>query len=910
MSMELMNYQQDLLNNIIKSLDKDGRAGLELFTSGGKSLIGLKLIEHYVDKTNKKIMWIAPRAALNNVNERYIQNSEYVEYVECVSLNVLSRLEKILKKKSEYKQYSLIIIDEAHKLMAKNAYEQFQKELEKFNKKIKIFAMTASSYRNLDGIRSLEEITQGGMIYRYNLSDAINEDIANPVIYYGTALEYNKRCYQALDTLRTKYGNIPYVKYILNHVTDKLRESENNTESKVVDFISSKVKFNANSGDRHIVFFSRVAELKEQKDMVYNIMRKWYKDTKDVDINIIEYHGELSTRESNKALKLINTAAEPNKVDVVLTVDKGAESIHPDNIRSIILFRGTQSIVKFTQMIGRVITLTINNHQANYVFDFCKSVSLIGANSITVGHRKLEDRTDLKSEMTPEQLLGDVLRIKSRVPNDNFIEVNLDQTIEELNELFDRLGAMYDMLESTQKITEFLRDKLNTIDKEYNGNIAKYLMKTKPELGKLYRKVQVAIMYQALSMGDTTAISEMMQKEVGDRVFFTLKMSKEQEDDIKTLKEITECKDYNSLSVDTQKDFLKKLAIQLLTDKLPTATERYIQKQEGLYEELLEMFIGITPSELGCNSVYKSNLGTLTIRNIRQLRGSMMEQDWFRWRAAYYYIKYLNVNEDIPESLGDGNYAIAMQKYARHINKDINKYKLSDRDNNLGARVLRVLEYIINGTESSMLPLDENFALEIINGVYNSNTYVKELLRCQGFENIDAFISNIKDKLPISSLVSKIKNDPTEDNLVKLINYMVKRGIDKQTQDNILHDSTVVSIMENAGRNNDTTLTRYCISKLINQDDQMVDIVKKAAKNGLGYDTIVALAFPSEAYEDAKIAIQEMSSDDEHPKSSTLKSRYCRMPYATSTILMNIRMNILPKKICKNERKLIQYMSE
>lgn len=98
MSMELMNYQQDLLNNIIKSLDKDGRAGLELFTSGGKSLIGLKLIEHYVDKTSKKIMWIAPRAALNNVNERYIQNSEYVEYVECVSLNVLSRLEKILKK--------------------------------------------------------------------------------------------------------------------------------------------------------------------------------------------------------------------------------------------------------------------------------------------------------------------------------------------------------------------------------------------------------------------------------------------------------------------------------------------------------------------------------------------------------------------------------------------------------------------------------------------------------------------------------------------------------------------------------------------------------------------------------------------------------------------------------------------
>lgn len=910
---ELLEYQQKLLDNIIKSLDKDGRAGLELFTSGGKSLIGLKLIEYYVDKTNKKVMWIAPRAALNNVSTKYIANSAYSEYVDCVSLNVLSRLEKILKKQSEYRQYSLIIIDEAHKLMAKNAYKQFQKEIEKFNKRIKIFAMTASSYRNLDGVRSLEEITQGGTIYRYNLSDAINEDIANPVIYYGTALEYNKRCYQALDVLRNKYGSIPYVKYILNHVTDKLRESENDTELKVVNFIKDKVKFTADNGDRHIIFFSRIAELKEQKDMIYNIMKKWYSDVKNVNINIIEYHGELTSKESASALKKINSPATRKTVDVVLTVDKGTESIHPENIRTIILFRGTQSMVKFTQMIGRVITLTIENKQANYVFDFCKSVSLIGANSIAVGRRKLEDRTDITYDMTPEQLLGDALKIKSQISSNSFIEVNLDQTIEELNELFDRLGAMYNMLEASKKVIEYIKDKLDIIDKNYNGNIAKYLMNTNPELGKVYRKLQSAIMYQSLSMGDIDAVNQLMNSVVGDRIYLTVKMTESQERDIKNIKNI----ENNSGSIDigdiTQKEYLKNLAIQLLTDSMPTATERYIEQKEGLHEELTEMFIGITPEEFGCKNSYKANLGTSTIRSIRRFGGSMSYEQWLSWKAVYTFIKYINVNEDNPESLGDRRYAIAMQKYVSYINSESSKYKLSDRDNNLGAKVIRVLEYIENGTTLEMLPLDENFALELIDGAYNDNMYITELLKCSGFDTVDKLKDSIGEKMPLGVVINELKMNPTEENLITLINYMIKRGVDKEIQNKILSDELVKGIMLNVGKNEDTTLTRYCVTKLTEHNDDILNIVKLAAKNGLGYNTIVALAFPSEVYQDVKESITKISDSSEVDKDVEthlieLKSRYCRIPYATSGILQSIRLNILPKKICQAERKFIQYM--
>lgn len=907
MNIKLLKYQKELIDNIIKDLDKVGKVGLELFTSGGKSIIGMKLIEHYVNKTNKKVMWIAPRAALNNVYTKYLDKSGYERSVECVSLNVLSRLEKILDTKSEYKEYCLIIIDEAHRLMAKNAYEQFQKELSKFNKKVKIFAMTASSYRNLDGIKSLEEITDNGPIYKYNLSDAINDNIANPVIYYGTALEYNRRCYMALDKLREKYGEIPYVKYILNNVISKLKENENDTEAKVSGFLKSKVVFDAKDGDRHIIFFSRIAELKEQKDMVHNIIKKWY-SKKNININIIEYHGDLSNNESKTALRLINASPRKNTVDVVLTVDKGAESIHPENMRTIILFRGTQSIVKFTQMIGRVITLTMYNKQANYVFDFCKSVSLIGANTILVGNRELQDRTELSSDLTPEQLLSEAFNMKKQLNTENFMEVNLDQTIEELNELFDRLGTMYNMLEATHKLIDYIKDKLDIIDKDYNGNIAKYLNVVNPGMCKLYRKLQNVVMYQALAMGDTKAIKQLLTSVIGDRLYLTFRMSKEQEENIKYIKKI----DAYTQDEDLDVQQLKNIALQILTDSAPTSLTRFVQQKEGLYSQIINMFTQILPAEFGCNNTYKQNLGKSVALEAANSKEVISEYTWYRWKSAYMYIRYLNVDEDKTETLGDKRYAIALQKYIELNCKSFKQYKLSGRDNNLGARVLRVLEYIANNNVENMLPLDENFALELMQNKYTNRVYVSNILNYSGFATRIDLFNHLKQRMPLYQVINKLENEPTESNLIILVNYMVKRGIDASTQSKIMSLNTVKEILENVGKNGDTTLTRYCISKLSGDSPDMEAIVKRAAKNGLGYDTIVALAFPLEAYTDAKDAVQNIDTEDENREQAlkVLKTRYCRMPYATSSILTNIRMSILPKKICKAERKFIQYMSE
>ena len=116
--------------------------------------------------------------------------------------------------------------------------------------------------------------------------------------------------------------------------------------------------------------------------------------------------------------------------------------------------------------------------------------------------------------------------------------------------------------------------------------------------------------------------------------------------------------------------------------------------------------------------------------------------------------------------------------------------------------------------------------------------------------------------------------------------------------------------MQNVGKDGDTTLTRYYVAKLTDDSVDVQNIIKRAAKNGLGYNTIVALAFPSNAFEEVKDTISKLEDTDETlPELDSIKSRYCRMPYATPTILKSIRYKILPTKICKAERKFIEYMS-
>lgn len=913
MQLELLKYQEELKNDILKKLENTGKAGLELFTSGGKSFIGMSIIEEFVRRHHRKVLWIAPKAALMNVKDKYISKLNCEGYVECFHIECLSVFKDIFNKEQDYAEVGLIIIDEAHKLMARNAYDAYRCEMKKFTN-VKIFAMTASSFRNLDGIRSLETLVGEGNIFKFNLGEAIDNNIANPVKYFGTSMNYNKSCFMALDTLEKDYGHVPYIRNIIDRAREKMKGQSSDIEDKVVNFITDKVQFSGEYGDRHIVFFSRIAELEANVNTVKAIMERLYPT--GTSVNIIEYYGGLSPAVSERNIREINSAPKPHRVDVILTVDKGAESIHPDNIRSEILFRSTRSMVRFTQMMGRVITLCRQTNQSNYVFDFCNSIRFLGADTILVGRRRVNERVEYNlgtSSLTPEELLSDIKNFKEQSSTASAFEIDIDTNVSELEQIFDRLAVMYDILENLDEIGDTIDENMDKIKFDYNNNIAKFLYHEHEEMYSNYKVIQNALLYGALSDEDRANIGNFADK-YGYRVYLTASMSQSDELLVKQIDRY--CKKSSSTGYNTESESvhklrdLKSLAGRLLMDTLNTDVVAFIRIHEGLFEYLKSLFPLLNGRYIKCGTPLKRKVAQELIQSIIDADyDSVNKEEWYKWKAMGAYLRHI-------EDSGDGGdqgktYGIAALNYISNLNGGIyRKYQLTEYDKKLGTKAIR----LINGTYHKELSLvSEHFLYELLDGKHRDNVYVMGIFDVVNFNN-----KLKRDALLYTSASKKADEfyrDSTEDKLVETIRYYNQCMYPNDIMFGLLSSKRARSIFKDVGKNGNTKLAKYCINRLYSKDKLMIQTVKRAAINGLGYTKIVCLAFPDDAHNMVRKTINDIENGTDTEdvigmNLRLLKNKYCMGMVATLDVLSSIDELVIPKIGCGAIKKFIAKLKE
>lgn len=88
-TIQLDSFQMDLAERVLEQLDTLGQSGLEVMTSGGKSYIAAYIMSEYVNKhRHGKILWIAPKSAINNVRNKIFAKTalrnkiEYLGYEE------------------------------------------------------------------------------------------------------------------------------------------------------------------------------------------------------------------------------------------------------------------------------------------------------------------------------------------------------------------------------------------------------------------------------------------------------------------------------------------------------------------------------------------------------------------------------------------------------------------------------------------------------------------------------------------------------------------------------------------------------------------------------------------------------------------------------------------------------------
>lgn len=328
MTIELRNYQTDLINKLYESWKTKNRALLQCPTGGGKTAIAMEVIKQ-IQRCNPDsvIRFIVHRKELcrqvsDVMHEEGIEHSFIASEYETQPAKVYICMVQTLAKRAD--MYSdLDIIDECHHATSKS-YEHI------FTNNRKILGLTATP-RRLDG-KSLNDhfdvLIQGPTIKQLIL----NGYLAKPQIYVPaktaqlvadhqgewkvTAGDYNKQSINQFyaDNQKVIYGD-------------------------VVEHYSRLAKPNSKA----IIFCASVAQAYELQELF-------------TDSAVLE--GNMNSDERKEVIDKYTAG----NIRTIITVDLVSEGFNIPDCDIAILLRITKSLTVFLQQIGRVLRITQDKH--------------------------------------------------------------------------------------------------------------------------------------------------------------------------------------------------------------------------------------------------------------------------------------------------------------------------------------------------------------------------------------------------------------------------------------------------------------------------------------------------------------------------------------------------------------------
>lgn len=258
------------------------------------------------------------------------------EFLFC-TIQTLSKENHLNKFTKEYFDY--IIIDESHRSGAKS----YTKLIEHFSPKF-LLGMTATPERT-DGL-DIFKLFDHNIAYEIRLNNAMEEEMLCPFHYYGvTDLSINQK----------EQNDFSHFNKLIS-------------DERVNQIISKSRLYGTDNGVcRGLIFVSKVEEAKELSG---KFNQKGYKT--------VALSGENPENERVKAIELLESENEAERLDYIFTVDIFNEGIDIPKVNQIIMLRPTESAIIFVQQLGRGLRkldsksyLTvidfIGNHSNNYL---------------------------------------------------------------------------------------------------------------------------------------------------------------------------------------------------------------------------------------------------------------------------------------------------------------------------------------------------------------------------------------------------------------------------------------------------------------------------------------------------------------------------------------------------------------
>lgn len=350
----LNEYNVETYNNITNIFKTENRCAVVQPTGTGKSYIMMKLLYDYIDTW--KIVIAPSRDFLDSLERKKYWTNEKTLTLTYALIGINSEnLDDILKTNGINKEdVGLIVIDEMHRAAAPK-WGAGIKNLIKMCNNAKLLGLTATPKRYDKGVNMVEELFDNNIACNMGLYDAIEMGILPKLNYVVGIHDISININEIINRI-PKDEQHQYIIEKVEHYKNKWNFVDyfTNTVSKYIDT-------NEKTG-KHIVFASSI----EEANRMHSVVKKWFKKLfKGCKINVYCIHSKNIN--ASEELEEFFKDNNDNEIKVAVSVNMLNESFHCNDIKTISMFRGTQSIQVYMQQIGRALTA---NGETPFIFDF------------------------------------------------------------------------------------------------------------------------------------------------------------------------------------------------------------------------------------------------------------------------------------------------------------------------------------------------------------------------------------------------------------------------------------------------------------------------------------------------------------------------------------------------------------
>lgn len=336
MKQRLVEVQNATYDDMCRVLDEKGMCNVDRPCGTGKTTIFLR----YVDTHAGMFLYFYDT---NSVRDKVAKATDRGK-VQLMSYARLYRssIDYIIQCLNTY-NITCMIFDESHRIGAKTVKTKWRPLVEYcVDNGIKVIGGTATDLRT-DGTEITKDFFGECSVFPYTLADAIDDRLLLLPWYIAADLE-------------------PIREDLLEWASEEdkrvIMEPENLED--LVSYSLQTISHNK-SYIKLIVFYSSIKEIDEtgicEWKRVFRKLRPGYK------VNVIP----ITSKHQYNMEKLDECVERENAVDVFLSVDMLDEGFHFSDLTGIVMYRKTQSPIKYIQQIGRC--MSVDNENDMFVLD-------------------------------------------------------------------------------------------------------------------------------------------------------------------------------------------------------------------------------------------------------------------------------------------------------------------------------------------------------------------------------------------------------------------------------------------------------------------------------------------------------------------------------------------------------------